>query len=181
MRLFAIRRLKNHISKKALFKVVDGIFTSKIRYGIQLFGKMRRCEEDPLNEDFEHIQKIQNKMMRIITGTKLQDRVSTKTLLSLTNCISVNQINAQIKIQEVWKALNIENYPLKIEKHNVNDIMAATRACTSGKLIEMGKSIITQKTYKNDAIKLWNSLHKHVQTCTTHSEILKSKHRQKFM
>ena len=42
MRLFAIRRLQNHLSKKALFKVVDGIFTSKIRYGIQLFGNVQK-------------------------------------------------------------------------------------------------------------------------------------------
>ena len=49
--------------------------------------------------------------------------------------------------------------------------MATTRACTSGKLVETGKSVITQKTCKNDAIKLWNSLPKYVQTCSSHSEI----------
>ena len=32
----------------------------------------------------------------------------------------------------------------------------STRACTSGKLIESGRSVITQKTCINDAIKLWN-------------------------
>ena len=52
MRLFAIRRLKNHVSEAALKKIADGIFASKIRYSLQLFGKVRYSDEDPTNEDF---------------------------------------------------------------------------------------------------------------------------------
>ena len=110
-------------------------------------------------------------MMRLITGTSLQDRISTKKLLDLTNCQSINQINAQIKIQEIWKAINIEDYPLIISKSGVKSSMAATRSCTSGKLIEFGKCVISQKTCKNDAVRLWNSLPKHVQTCGTLNEL----------
>ena len=40
-RLFAIKRLKNYINKTSLTKVVDGLFTSKINYGVQLYGKVR--------------------------------------------------------------------------------------------------------------------------------------------
>ena len=61
MRLFALKRLKNHIGQKALKKVADGIFTSKLRYGLQLFGKVRRNIEDPINEDISALQKLQNK------------------------------------------------------------------------------------------------------------------------
>ena len=53
--------------------------------------------------DIENIQKVQNKLLRMITNTKLTDRVSTETLLKQTNSMSVNQINGQIKIQEIWK------------------------------------------------------------------------------
>ena len=52
-RLFAIRRLKNHLNNASLLKLVDGIFTSKIRYGLQLLGKVRLQESDPKNKDFE--------------------------------------------------------------------------------------------------------------------------------
>ena len=45
-RLFVIRRLKNHFGQKALLKVVYGLFTSKIRYGLQLYGKVRRIDFD---------------------------------------------------------------------------------------------------------------------------------------
>ena len=171
MRLFAIRRLKNHMSEAALKKIADGIFTSKIRYGLQLFGKVRYSDEDPTNEDFTGLQTLQNKMMRLITGISLKDRVSTKKLLERTNALSINQINAQIKIQEIWKAINIKDYPVTVQKHSVQDSMTSTRACTRGKLQESGKSVITQKTCKNDAIKLWNSIPKHVQSCKSLNEI----------
>ena len=76
-----------------------------------------------------------------------------------------------MKIQEIWKAINIEDYPLIISKSGVKSSMAATRSCTSGKLIEFGKCVISQKTCKNDAVRLWNSLPKHVQTCGTLNEL----------
>ena len=77
----------------------------------------------------------------------------------------VNQINAQIKIQEIWKAININDYPLSIQKHSVQESMISTRAITSGKLMESGK------TCKNDALKLWNMVPKHVQSCKSLNEI----------
>ena len=49
--------------------------------------------------------------------------------------------------------------------------MATTRSCTSGKLIESGKCVLSQKTCKNDAVRLWNSLPNYIQTCGTLNEI----------
>ena len=43
---------------------------------------------------------------------KYSDRISTKQLLYQTNSLSVNQIRAQVKIQELWKGINIKKYPL---------------------------------------------------------------------
>ena len=60
------------------------------------------------------LQRMQNKMMRLVSGTSIQDRISIRNLLEMTNNISVNQMNAQIKIQEIWKALNINHYPLTV-------------------------------------------------------------------
>ena len=65
-RLFAIRRLKNHLNPKSLMKVIDGLFPSKLRYGIQLFGKVRRNETDPTNLDIENIQKVQNNLQCLL-------------------------------------------------------------------------------------------------------------------
>ena len=83
-RLFTIRRLRNHLSNSFLLKLVDGLFMSKIRYGLQLIGKVRLTESDPSNKDIENIQKVQNKLLRMLTKTKLMDMVSTATLLKQT-------------------------------------------------------------------------------------------------
>jgi hypothetical protein len=47
---------------------------------------------------------LQNKMLRILDGTLVLDRKSTKTILGNQNALSVNQIAAQIKLAEMWRA-----------------------------------------------------------------------------
>ena len=172
-RLFVIRRLKNHLNNSSLLKLVDGIFTSKIRYGLQLLGKVRLQDSDPVNKDFENIQKVQNKLIRLLTNTKLIDKVSTSSLLQKTNMMSVNQINGQIKIQEIWKSINIENYPIQIEKQTPHENGPNTRACTGGRLIESGSSCLSQKTCINDAVRIWNQLPVSITGCNSFNQIKK--------
>ena len=45
-----------------------------------------------------------------------------------------------------------------MDKQIVNLVGTNTRASSNGRLIESGKSCISQKTCVNDAIKLWNQL-----------------------
>ena len=54
---------------------------------------------------------------------------------------------------------------------SINDIGTATRASTTGRLIESGKSCLSQKTCLNDAIRLWNTLPLSVTKCDTFSQI----------
>ena len=70
--------------------------------------------ECPINKDIKAIQMVQNKLARLINGKTLKDKVSTKELLQNANLLSVNQINAKVKLQEIWKVMNIADYPLKI-------------------------------------------------------------------
>ena len=81
-RLYILRRLQNHLSKKAVLKMVDGIFNSKIRYGLQLLGRVRLATLDPVCADFREIQLVQNKLLRSLNGTSLKDMISTESLLS---------------------------------------------------------------------------------------------------
>ena len=64
---------------------------------------------------------------------------------------------AQLKLIEIWKALNIDSYPFKPEAVNRNDSVAHTRACTAGKLIETANSNLSKASFRHDAIHLWNS------------------------
>ena len=76
--------------------MAESIFMSKIRYGIQLLGKVRITETDSTNQEIDAFQRIQNKLVRILTGVKLMDKISAKTLAKRVCLLSVNQINAQV-------------------------------------------------------------------------------------
>ena len=45
-------------------------------------------------------KKSQNKLAR----ARIKDKISSKTLLNNLNMMSVNQLNALIKLLEIWKA-----------------------------------------------------------------------------
>ena len=92
-RMYIINRLKSHLSMKSVTRLVDGLFTSKIRYGLQLMGKVRTRNEDPECATFKAIQIVQNRLLRSLNGTQIKDRVPTQQLLTKFNMSSVNQIN----------------------------------------------------------------------------------------
>ena len=156
-RLYIIRRLQSHLNKKAVLRVVDGLFTSKLRYGLQLYGKVRTKDSDPMCEDFKNLQIIQNNLLRSLNGSKIKDMVSISYLLTKFGMLSVNQLNAQVKLAEIWKVLNVEDYPLKIEQQARSENRVSTRADSINRPFEIGKSNLAQKSCISDAIRLWNS------------------------
>jgi hypothetical protein len=60
-------------------------------------------------------QKLQNKMLRAFDVALVLDRKSTNTFLDNQKMLSVNQIAAQIKLKEMWKASNDPQYPIKMK------------------------------------------------------------------
>ena len=148
-----------------VLKVVDGIFTSKIRYGLQLIGKARTKREDAVCADLWAIQLVQNKLLRLLNKTQVKDGVSTASMLKKFEMLSVNQLNVQVKLMEVWKSQKIKDYPLKIAKQSIEENICTTRASTQGKLIGIGKTTTTQNTSTSDAIRIWNMAPKEITEC----------------
>ena len=70
--------------------------------------------------------------------------------------LSVNQMNAQIKLTEAWKISNIPNYPTKWELKTTQEDERTTRATNCSIIPETAKTTVSQATYDNDAKKLWN-------------------------
>ena len=105
-------------------------------------------------------------MVRLLNGKTVSDQISTKVLLKNKNMLSVNQINAQIKITEVWKAMHDSSHPMKIKKVAHGHEPCTTRAVSNGELMEIGKSEIVQSTYLSDASKAWNKCHITVKAST---------------
>ena len=115
-----------------------------------------------MGADFKAIQLVQNNLLRTLNGSKIKDKVSISSMLEKFNMQSINQLNASVKLLEVWKALNVDDYPLIIKRQVNNDEGMSTRADQAGRPIEIGKSALTQKTCVSDAIYLWNRAPKDV-------------------
>ena len=62
----------------------------------------------------------------------------------------------------LWKSLNIDNYPWKINRQKDHVYGVNTRGNSAERPIEIGKTPIVQKTCASDAIHLWNSSPKSV-------------------
>ena len=85
-------------------------------YGLQLLGKIRWSDSDTQTCHFKDLQKAQNKLVRFLNKTRISDKVSTSSMLKKLNMCSVNQLNAKIKLTEMWKSVNIPNHNLEIKK-----------------------------------------------------------------
>ena len=95
-----------------------------------LFNRISRHHKD--------IQLIQSKLVRVLSNVKLSDHKTTKSLLTNIDMPSVNQLNAQIKITEIWKAVHVENYPIEVKKYKLEREERVSRSKTSEKLILTG-------------------------------------------
>ena len=124
---------------------------------MQLYGKVRLNENDPTDTLLDSLQIAQNKYARFIHGSNLMDRINTKVIFKETNLLSVNQINAQIKLTEVWKSQNIPSYPIQWPTRKDEIIRMGLKSSNKPELSIKGKSCIQSKTFINDAAKIWNN------------------------
>ena len=105
-------------------------------------------------------------MARLLNNKTLIDKVQTSVLLDKANLLSVNQINAKIKIIEMWKVMNVEGYPLQVSLNQEKSEHVTTRAMTKKMPIEIGNTILKSKTCVGDAIRLWNLAPSSIHNCT---------------
>ena len=153
--IYCIRRLGSHITKDKQLQVAHSLWMSHLRYGLQLYSRVRTNNEDPENELMTILQKAQNRLLRVLTENKLKDKVKIQDMLEQCKMLSVNQIAAQVKLTEMWKASNIEDYPIKITNRN-NEERTQTRGVVRGDLEITGISSSSCKSFVGSASRLWN-------------------------
>ena len=169
MRTFTIRRISNQLPKQEILKVVQCIWMSKLRYGLQLCNQVRTCAEDPTNTAMTMVQGCQNKMLRMLDRVSLTDHVTSISLLKKYSLSSVNQLSAEIKLTEAWKSTNVENYPFQMEGNNPGRIESG-RSCRTGtrKLWkDDSKSMAAKISFSRDTAKLWNNAPIEIKSATT--------------
>ena len=69
----------------------------------------------------ENLQLAQNNLLRTLQNVRIKDKVSIASMLERQQMLSVNQLQAQIKLTEMWKASNVNKYPLNIEKRTLHE------------------------------------------------------------
>ena len=103
--------------------IVQSLWVSKLRYGLQLCTKVTLKEEERRSASMKSLQLTQNRLLRAINNTKVKDKISIKSMLSKFGLLSVNQLAAQIKLTEVWKSIHVENYAITLAPYNEYQIL----------------------------------------------------------
>ena len=80
---------------------------------------------------------------------------------------SVNQINAQIKLLEIWKSQHSKNYPIKWKKRNEAIQDRGTRASKDNLLNETFGCKILNSTFINDSARIWNLVPESIKASST--------------
>ncbi len=80
----------------------------------------------------KELQKSQNKLLKVLTGKKVSDRIKIEDMLKSLQMMSVNEIAPQIKLTEMWKALNDYQYPLRVKQKSETEDGICTRSMTRG-------------------------------------------------
>ena len=94
-------------------------------------------------------------------------RLTKKFILKNFKMLSVNQVNAQVKLLEMWKANNVDKFPIKVTKQSTAENARVTRGDTSERLLESGMSELVRNSCIGDATKLWNKASIAVKAATT--------------
>ena len=71
-------------------------------------------------------------------------------MLEKHNFLAVNQINAQIKITEMWKAVMDEDHPFKLKNVNDEDNKRPTKANAKGNIKLHRPTSLTERSFIND-------------------------------
>ena len=119
----------------------------------------------PSHKELDDLQKCQNKLLRALNGSKISEHISNKSMLIKFKMLSVNQMNAQIKLTEMWKSTHITNYPIKSELLVNLTEGTNTRSRNAGFLKEGKVTVKSQRTFTNDAIHIWNQAPSYIKEC----------------
>ena len=170
-RLFIIRRVQRQIRRNKLMPIVHSLWVRKLRYGLQLCVRVVAGEEDRKSAALKSLQLTQNRMLRTINGTRIKDKISIKSMLIKFDLLSVNQLAAQIKLTEVWKAKNQVDYAISLEPYRPAQPgltpVHSLRPKTNRVYDDSSRLVISKQSFHIDAAGLWNRAPASVTRTTT--------------
>ena len=109
-RVGILKRLKRFMPPACLKTIMEGLFSSKIMYGMTTWGRVwhipgsldeeTRTSTSITKDHLKKVQVLQNKCMRIICSSDY--KTPTSVLLQKTNALSVHQLMAQLSLSQMY-------------------------------------------------------------------------------
>ena len=86
--------------------------------------------------------------------------------------LSVNQTAASIKLTEVWKGINIENYPIALEpnKKKIGESERVLRPTSCRDWNQDARTTAEKECFARNAAKLWNGAPMNIKNATKLTE-----------
>ena len=125
---------------------------SKIRYGLSVYWPIRFKIDDPHPSAVSGIKVVFNRVLRILCGVVLEDRISVEKMLIKLGWLSINQLAAEVRLIEVWKALNLNNSLTEM----FEKVKGSTRAASQNRIKVGTNSKIRESSFLRPSVKLWN-------------------------
>jgi hypothetical protein len=183
-RISMLRRLKKCMSPARLKMLMDGMFLSKLMYGMTVWGRLWQIPGNTdeevrspslTKEDLRKLQVLQNKCMRIVTNSEY--RTPTTTLLQKTNSLSVHQLIAQLSLSQVFNIYQarapVYHYNRLFTRPN-SDFNVETRTNTDLSINRIDfKLSLGRSHFFYQASRLWSSLPIHIKSSRNKSTFKK--------
>ena len=158
-RLALLRRISKVLPHTTLKSIKDGIFTSKLTYGIAIWGKIRMLESDTSSTNMQSLQVMQDRALRICLNLTWDSKESRSNMLQSSNALSVNQQAAYHTLLLVWNILRTKTpADLYNQFQGVESRMARTssRSITRGDLSQSGTLNCKRYGFVQQGIRIWN-------------------------
>ena len=172
-RLYSLRKMEQQVPKSLLKDIADSIFGSILRYALGLFCPIRIKSNDPNPASLRGIKVIYNDLLRLLCNSRRENRKPTKEMLDHVGWLSLNQMSCEIRLIEVWKSLNIDNYCLSelFEKVKSN---RATRTQNKIRLKTGFSSRLRESSFQYPSVQVWNAAPSSVTNATSESQARKA-------
>ena len=109
-----------------LTTIADGLISSKLRYMLPMFAKIRISENDPIFTSYDRLQVQLNKVGRLILNKNITDKIS-RVVQKYVIWASVNRQAIKTVVLQAWKSLK---YGLTLEEHTCVNYNKDTRAAS---------------------------------------------------
>ena len=157
-----LARLKHLVPKESLKIAAEAIFTSKIRYGVAVYLRPK-LKEGPGegNEHLKELTKLQNDMLRTITGKKLSDHVTLANLRRQTGVMTVNQLCVYHILMETYSILKLGSSPeLEKELTRKSGNPSIRLRSVTDQILEIPINYNKNNSFNYYAAITWNEFHK---------------------